>query len=90
MAVPLTFDQMVYLCQSDAVMVDFTVFEQAPQLQTGQQGGVDMTKSTVETIHRPQFGVLPQHHKLYLLHMSHSFSEQTRVKRVWVKNHTIC
>lgn len=66
MALPLTFDQMVYLCQSDAVMVDFTVFEQTPQLQTRQQGGVGMPESAVEAIDRSQFCVLPQHHKLHL------------------------
>lgn len=70
MALPLTFDQMVYLCQSDAVMVNFTVFEQTPKLQTRQQGGVGMTESAVEAIDRPQFCVLPKHHKLHLLHES--------------------
>lgn len=70
MAVPLTFDQMVYVCQSDAVMVDFTVFEQTPQLHTGQQRGLGMTESAVETIDGPQFCVFPQHHKLHLLRKS--------------------
>lgn len=35
MLVLLTSDKPVYLCQSDAVMVDVAVFEQAPELQTG-------------------------------------------------------
>lgn len=65
---------MVYLCQSDALMVDVTVFEQAPQLQAGQQEGVirgaGVAKSAVETIDGPELSVLPQHHKLHLLHES--------------------
>lgn len=36
MLVLLTYDHMVYLCQSDVVMVDVTVFEKAPELQAGQ------------------------------------------------------
>lgn len=31
---------MIYLCQSNAVMMDVTVFEQAPELHAGQQEGV--------------------------------------------------
>lgn len=69
-AFPLTFDPMVYLCQSDAVMVDFTIFEQAPELQTGQQGAViqtvGLTKSAVETIDWSQLCDLDQHHKFHL------------------------
>lgn len=58
MLVLLTSDKKVYLCQSDVVMVDVTVFEQAPELQAGQQEGViwgvGMAKSAVEAVHRPQ------------------------------------
>lgn len=52
-AVPFTSDKTVYLCQSYAVMMNVTVFEQAPELKTGQQEGVlrgaGITKPAVET-----------------------------------------
>lgn len=52
-------------------MMDVTVFEQAPQLQARHLEGVilevDMTKSAVEVIDRPQLHVFPQQHKLHLL-----------------------
>lgn len=62
-------------------MVDVTVFEQAPELQAGQQEGVfwgvGMAESAVETIDRLQLCDLLQHHRLHLLHMSHSIRAGT-------------
>ena len=84
MKVLLTFEKMVHLGQSDVMMVDVTVFEQAPELQAGQQVDVifrlDTTKSAVETIDRPQLFVIPQHHKLHLLLMKHRIGTGTGVK----------
>lgn len=64
---------MVDLGQSNVVMVDVTVFEQAPELQAGQQKnvmrGVDSAKSAVEAIDRPQLCAVHQHHKVHLLQM---------------------
>lgn len=58
------------------MVVDVTVFEQAPELQAGQHEDViwrvGMAKSAVETVDRPELCNLHQHHKLHLLHMSHS------------------
>lgn len=84
----LTSDKMVDLGQSDVVMVDVTVFEQAPELQAGQQKdvmwGVDMAKSAVEPVHRPQLCAMHQHHKLHLLQMSHSIRAGPGLKiRTW-------
>lgn len=64
-------------------MMNVTVFEQAPELKTGQQEGIlrgaGITKPAVETTNRPQLSFLPQHHKLHLLHMTHSFRVGTRL-----------
>lgn len=84
----LTSDKMVDLGQSDVVMVDVTVFEQAPELQAGQQKdvmwGVDMAKPAVEPIDRPQLCAMHQHHKLHLLQMSHSIRAGPGLKiRTW-------
>lgn len=88
MLVFLTSDKMIYICQGDAMMVNVTVFEQAPELQAGQQEGViwgvGMAKSAVETVDGPQLFVLPQHHKLHLLHISHGIRAETEVK---IKHH---
>lgn len=62
---------MVSLWQSDAAMVDVAVFEQAPELQAGQQEGVvwgvGLAKSAVEAVDGPQLGIVPHDHKLHLL-----------------------
>lgn len=85
---------MVYLCQSDVVMVDVTVFEEAPQLQAGQQEDViwggGISKPAVETIDRPQLWILPQYCKIHLLHISHSIRAETGLKiRMWAKGHML-
>lgn len=55
-------------------MVDVTVFEQAPQLQTSQLkqavGGVSAAQSAVEPIDRPQLSAVLQHCKRHLLETS--------------------
>lgn len=75
---------MVNLCQSDALMVDETVFEQTPKLQAAKQEAViccvDMAKPAVETVDRPQLSALHQHCKLHLLHMSHIIRAEPGVK----------
>lgn len=79
--VPFTSDETVDLCESHAVMMNVTVLEQAPQLQTGQQEGVvwgvGVAKSAVEAADRPQLSFLPQHHKLHLLHDDTQFQDNS-------------
>lgn len=69
----LTPDKTVNLDQSDVVMVDVTVFKQAPELQAGQQKGamwrVGTAKSAVELIDRPQLCAVYQHLELHLSQM---------------------
>lgn len=62
--------EQVDLCESDVVMMDVAVFEQAPQLQAGQHEGVvrrlRVSQSAVEAIDGPQLGAVPQHGQLHL------------------------
>lgn len=66
----LTSEETLHLRHSDAVMVDVTVFEQAPELQPGHPEGVvwgvGVAETAVETIHGPQLCRSTQHHKLHL------------------------
>lgn len=66
----LASHKLVRLAQSK-VVVDVAVFEQAPQLQTGQLkqavGGPSAAESAVESIDRPQLSTVLQHCKRHLL-----------------------
>lgn len=63
-------------------MVDVTVFEQAPQLQTSQLkqavGGLSAAESAVEPIDRPQLSTVLQHCKRHLLETSRGVSSGLR------------
>lgn len=63
-------------------MVDVTVFEQAPQLQTSQLkqavGGVSTAECAVESIDRPQLSAVLQHRKRHLLETSRGVSSGLR------------
>lgn len=69
-AVLLTADEAVHLRRADAVPVDVAVFEEAPQLQAGQQEaaarGGGPAESAVEAVRRPQLRRSPQHRELHL------------------------
>lgn len=71
MYIILTTDETVDLSQSNVVMVDVAVFEQAPELQVGQPNnvmrGVDSAKSAVEHVDGPELCTVRQHHIVHLL-----------------------
>lgn len=65
----LASDKLVGLAESE-VMVDVTVFEQAPQLQTSQLkeavGGLGPAESAVEPVDLPQLRAVLQHRQHHL------------------------
>lgn len=65
-------------------MVNVTVFEQAPQLQTGElkqaARGPSAAESAVEAIDRPQLSAVLQHCKQHLLGSSWDVSSGLRLK----------
>lgn len=65
-------------------MMDVTVFEQAPQLQTSQLKqavrGLSPAKSAVESIDRSQLSAMLQHRKHHLLETSSRFSSSVTLK----------
>lgn len=79
----LASDKLVSLAQSK-VMVDVTVFEQAPQLQTGQlkqaEWGLSAAEPAVEPIDRPQLSAVLQHCKHHLVETSRGVSSGLRLK----------
>lgn len=70
-SVLLTCNEAVNLGQRDALVVDITVFEKAPELQAGHQREVvweiQKTEPAVEPVDGPQLCVVSPHHELHLL-----------------------
>lgn len=66
----LTCHQAVDLGQRDALMMDATVFEEAPELQASHQReivwGISKTEPAVEPVDRPQLFVVRPQHELHL------------------------
>lgn len=66
----LTCHQAVDRGQRDSLMMDATVFEEAPELQASHQReavwGISKTEPAVEPVDRPQLFVVCPQHELHL------------------------